>query len=299
MVGLTPAVLRYAAFSVDGAGGNPAGVVLDARGLDAAAMLTIAADVGYSETAFVFPREGEPNVYDVRFFSSRAEVPFCGHATIVAAIALVERTPAAELIFHTPAGFVSVLVGREANGELEAELSSVAPRVEAPPAGLVEEALAALRWRAADLDPDYPPMLANAGSQHLVLVVRKHERLRTLDYDYDALAAVMETHGLITLQLVWPKSRRRYHARNPFPPGNVVEDPATGAAAAAFGGYLRALGKVGDVASFTIVQGVEMGRPSQLRVRLLKGEPGVRVRGAASPISAEESESAKLVRRPT
>ena len=101
-------ILRYAAFTRDGEGGNPAGVVLDASGLDASQMLAIAAEVGYSESAFLMPRADEPNVYDVRYFSPLDEVPFCGHATIASAIALVERSPADELIFHTPVGFVSV-----------------------------------------------------------------------------------------------------------------------------------------------------------------------------------------------
>ena len=100
-------VLRYAAFTLDGEGGNPAGVVLEADGLDEEQMQRIAAEVDYSETAFLTPRTDEPNVYDVRYFSPEQEVPFCGHATIAAAVALAEREPAAEMIFHTPAGLVT------------------------------------------------------------------------------------------------------------------------------------------------------------------------------------------------
>ena len=64
----------------------------------------------------------------------------------------------------------------------------------------------------------------------------------------------------------------------------MVEDAATGAAAAAFGGYLRELGKIGRTAKFTILQGIEMGRPSRIEVSVIEGEPGVRVRGTATPI---------------
>ena len=102
-----------------------------------------------------------------------------------------------------------------------------------------------------------------------------------------ARAEIMAEHALVTLQLVWPKSKRKYYARNPFPPGGVVEDPATGAAAAAFGGYLRDLGLIGHTASFTIRQGAEMGRPSLIEVSVMEGEPGVRVRGLASLIEAD------------
>ncbi len=277
-------VLRYAAFTLDGEGGNPAGVVLDAAALDDAEMQRIAADVGYSETAFLCPRPDEPNVYDVRYFAPTQEVPFCGHATLASAVALAEREPAAEMVFHTPAGLVTINTA-ESRAGIVAELTSVAPRVVEPPDGLVDRCLQALHWSAEDLDPHYPPRLANAGAEHLVLVVRTHQRLLELDYDFDALAEIMSEHALVTLQLVWPKSRRKYYARNPFPPGGVVEDPATGAAAAAFGGYLRDLGLIGHTAAFTIRQGAEMGRPSLIEVSVLEGEPGVRVRGFASSLS--------------
>src|ERR1700759_4758059 len=95
-------ILRYAAFTTDPAGGNPAGVVLDATGLDDARMLTIAADLGYSETAFVTKRDGNSAV--LRYFSPLAEVPFCGHATVATAVALGEG----EHLFRTNAGDVPV-----------------------------------------------------------------------------------------------------------------------------------------------------------------------------------------------
>jgi PhzF family phenazine biosynthesis protein len=279
-------VLRYAAFTVDGQGGNPAGVVLDARGLVGTDMQAIAADVGYSETAFLVARPDEPNVYDVRYFSPKREVPFCGHATVASAVALVELSPAAELIFHTPAGFVSITTFQKDGGDLVAEMTSVAPRVSKPEPDLVSAVLRALRWSPEDLDPAYPVMLANAGSEHLVLVTRSRERLADLDYDFDALAQLMRYHELITVQLVWPESKKRYHSRNPFAGSGVVEDPATGAAAAAFGGYLRELGMIEETASFKIIQGVDMGRTSEIDVSVIGGEPGVRVSGTAHRIES-------------
>ena len=190
-------VLRYAAFTVDGEGGNPAGVVLDARGLDDEHMLSIAADVGYSETAFLLPRSDEPNVFDVRYFSPLAEVPFCGHATIASAVAIVERKPADDLIFHTQVGFVSINTKTTDRG-LVAELTSVAPRVEDADPALVDGVLAALHWSRDDLDPDFPIKVANAGATHLILVTKTRERLAALDYDFDALQALMTEHDLIT-----------------------------------------------------------------------------------------------------
>jgi PhzF family phenazine biosynthesis protein len=77
---------------------------------------------------FLMARPEESNVFNVRYFSPKREVPFCGHATIAAAVALAERSPAAELIFHTPAGFVSITTSQNDRGETVAELTSVAPR---------------------------------------------------------------------------------------------------------------------------------------------------------------------------
>ena len=257
---------------------------MDARELDAVEMQAIAAEVGYSETAFLVGRPREPNVYDIRYFAPLQEVPFCGHATIASAVALVERSSADVLIFHTPAGFVSVATFNNDNGEIVAEMTSVAPRMAMPDPELVSAVLQALRWSADDLYPDYPVLLANAGSEHLVLVAKTRNRLADLDYDFDALAKLMRDHGLITVQLVWPESKERYHARNPFAGSGVVEDPATGASAAAFGGYLRALGMIEEQASFKIIQGVDMGLPSEINVSVIGGEPGVRVSGTANRI---------------
>ena len=80
-------VLRYAAFTDQGSGGNPVGVLLDAAGVDDGVRLAVAAQVGYFETAFV-EAEGGRGQYRVRYFSPQAEVAFCAHATIAAAVAI-------------------------------------------------------------------------------------------------------------------------------------------------------------------------------------------------------------------
>ncbi|MGD9485655.1 PhzF family phenazine biosynthesis isomerase [Streptomyces sp. TRM70308] len=287
-------VLRYTAFSATPDGGNPAGVVLDAAGMDPAAMLAVAAEVGYSETAFLTPppehpgAPGEPTApegrhFAVRYFSPLAEVPFCGHATVAAAVALAERAGPGELVFSTPVGAVPVTVARTASGELRATLSSVPATTEAIAAPDVAEALAALDWRPEELDPALPPRVAFAGARHLVLAAATRERLAALEYDVERLKALMLRRDLTTLQLTWRDAGDAtvFHVRDPFPVGGVVEDPATGAAAAALGGYLRELGLVPDTASLTLHQGVDMGRPAVLAVELRQGDPRVHVSGTA------------------
>lgn len=275
--------LRYSAFTLDGRGGNPAGVVLDAADLDDAQMQTTAAELGYSETAFLTARHDEPNVYDVRYFAPLQEVPFCGHATIASAVALAEREPADEMIFHTPAGLVTINTETDDRG-VTAELTSVTPHIDPPPEGLVDAVLDTLAWTRADLDEHYPPALADAGAQHLLLVTHSRGRLARLTYDFDVLAAIMREQGLVTVAMLWQETRKNWFARNAFAGSGVVEDPATGAAAAAFGGYLRQLGKIGRLgkrSSFTITQGSDMGRPSLIEVSVIGGEPGIRVKGTA------------------
>ncbi|WUH97642.1 PhzF family phenazine biosynthesis protein [Spirillospora sp. NBC_00431] len=293
MTDLSSDVLHYTAFATDPAGGNPAGVVLDASGLDDASMLAIAADLGYSETAFAtappdgLGQPGEPGrAFTLRYFSPKAEVPFCGHATVAAAVALAERIGPGALTFATQSGTVPVEVA-ETDGVLRATLTSVEPRVEE--AAELAQALDRLKWSKDELDPALPPRVAYAGARHLILAAATRERLADLDYDFDRLAEYMTKHDLTTVQLVWRASRHVFHVRDPFPVGGVVEDPATGAAAAAFGAYLRELGEVASAATLTLHQGEDMGRPGLLTVELRDGDPRVRVSGAAVKIPGRDA----------
>ncbi|MEU1780735.1 PhzF family phenazine biosynthesis isomerase [Streptomyces abikoensis] len=278
-------ILRYTAFSSDPSCGNPAGVVLDASALDDSARLAIAAELGYSETAFLTaPPEGlgEPGrAFTLRFFSPLAEVSFCGHATVATAVALAERRGPGEFVFATPVGTVPV----EVDEQLRATLTSVDPHTEEVPAPALTEALSALNWQPADLDPTFPIRIAYAGARHLILAAATRERLSDLDYDFDRLAALMRAHDLTTVQLVWRESEKVFHVRDPFPVGGVVEDPATGAAAAALGAYLREHGLVGAAARLTLHQGADMGRPGLLGVELREGDRRVRVSGTATRIA--------------
>jgi PhzF family phenazine biosynthesis protein len=273
-------ILRYAAFTTDPTTGNPAGVVLDANGLSDTDMQQIAKEVGYSETAFAV--EVVDRRFRLRYFSPLAEVPFCGHATIATAVAMAERTGTGELLFETQAG--DVPINTETRTTIVASLTSVPTRSRPATDDELAPALAALRWPAEDLDPNWPPHVAFAGNDHLVLAAATRARLADLDYDFPALQALMRERGWTTAQLFWPENDHVVHARDPFPVGGVVEDPATGAAAAAFGGYLRAVGKVREPRHLTILQGEDMGRRSELEVDVDPTDPRVTVTGAATRI---------------
>ncbi|MFF8848304.1 PhzF family phenazine biosynthesis protein [Streptomyces sp. NPDC015127] len=283
-------ILHYTAFSDDPNGGNPAGVVIDSSSLHDADMLVLAARLGYSETAFLSDPPIEladvpGRVFTIRYFSPKIEVPFCGHATVAASIAIAERIGPGHLTFATKAGIVPVTVA-EMEGALRATLTSVPARVYTAAAADINEALSALDWTAEELDPALPPRIAFAGARHLVLSARTRVRLATLSYDFNRLASVMQKLNVVTVHLVWRETPTTFHVRNPFPVGGVVEDPATGAAAAAFGAYARELALVPEESELTLHQGHDMGRPSLLTVTLKAGDSRVQVTGSGSRIPA-------------
>lgn len=279
---MTPDVLRYAAFTEEGRGGNPAGVVVDAASLDDAQMLAAAADVGYSETAFVVGGNGSGS-HDLRFFSPVAEVAFCGHATIATAVALAERDGPGVLELTTQAGPVTVTTTSTPAG-IAATLTSVPTRTRPASEDAVARTLDAFGWHLGDLDPAYPVHVAFAGVEHLVIAAGRLDLLAALDYDYPKLDQLMKGEGWTTVHAFFAESPVQFQVRNAFPPGGVVEDPATGAAAAAFGGYLRTLGLVQPPVQVTILQGHHMGAPSRLLVDLAEGTDQVSVTGHATRI---------------
>ncbi|HEX8080439.1 MAG TPA: PhzF family phenazine biosynthesis isomerase [Jatrophihabitans sp.] len=280
------AVLRLSAFALDGEGGNPAGVVLDARELSEQDMLAVAGDVGYSETVFVI--DGPPVAgrrhYAVRYFSPLAEVPFCGHATVALGAALGSALGAGDLALDTAAGPVSLSTGQHPSGRWWTRLTSIAARQQPVDPAALRQALDCFDWSPDVLDPGLPPVLSYAGAWHLILGLAERRTLETMSYDFAALQGLCAEQGWTTVSLVFQLSPVEHLARNPFPAGGVVEDPATGAAAAAYGSYLAALGVVRPPARLRIEQGAQIGRPSELIVELQAGVASVAVTGTVISI---------------
>lgn len=278
---MSPAILRYTAFSADPDGGNPAGVVLAAGDLEPNRMQQIAADLGYSESAFLTGPIGTGRPIRIRYFAPEGEVDFCGHATIATAAAISEHLGPGEWEFTTNVGAVRAS-GTVIDGVAHGALDS-------PPTGALEFGdgeldllLAALGWAPGVLHPDFVPAIGTAGNLHPVLVLKDLDRLAALAYDFDTLQRLCRDRGWVTVQLITPTGTATWQARDPFPWGGVVEDPATGSAAAAFTGYLRARGRLQTGDRLSIAQGVEMGRPSTIEVLALADR--ARVSGPAVPI---------------
>ncbi len=270
-------IQKIAAFSDGAAGGNPAGVCIAESFPSDAQMQQIAADVGFSETAFAV-RTGSD--WRVRYFSPQSEVPFCGHATIAlgAALALQHGDGVFPLVLNA----ARITVDGQRQGSLVAAALQSPPTRSAPaPAALVSASLALFGYTHADLDPRIAPALAHAGADHLVLALRSRAALAAMHYALPAGQALMRDAGLVTILLGWAETAQRFHTRNPFASGGVYEDPATGAATAALAGYLR------DMAwphggAIDVVQGEDMGIRSLLHADIAPQiGSGIRVSGTA------------------
>jgi len=165
-----------------------------------------------------------------------------------------------------------------------ATLSSPPTKSQAIREDELSEVLSLFELSQVDLDARLPPARIHGGADHIVLPLKDRSQLANMSYDLDQGRDVMRRHELVTVMLVYIEADQTFVARNAFASGGVLEDPATGAAAAAFGGYLRDQdwphgGK------FTIRQGEDMGHPSLIEVEL-NDTPGapVRVSGGAKII---------------
>ncbi|MCV4281825.1 PhzF family phenazine biosynthesis protein [Pseudomonas capsici] len=274
---MTTEILKLAAFSDGNQGGNPAGVWIGDALPDENTMQRIAAEVGFSETAFAAPLD---DGWRVRYFSPLAEVPFCGHATIALGAALAGQQ--GDGLFRLTLNQAQITVEGHARGELtSAALQSPPTHSKAISPQLLEEALALFGYQHSDLDERISPAAINGGAGHLVLALNSRSTLKAMQYDQEAGRQLMVREGWATIVLVFAESEQFFHTRNPFAFGGVYEDPATGAATAALAGYLRDIGwPHGGV--IDILQGEDMGSPSRLRAEIPEQTgSSIRVSGVA------------------
>jgi PhzF family phenazine biosynthesis protein len=256
-------LLRIAAFSANGVGGNPAGIYLCDEFPADEEMQSIAKQVGYSETAFAFAKG---DYWRVRYFSPESEVPFCGHATIALGVALTKANGPGTYQLELNDSNISV-EGFNNHDSYSAALQSPPTRSNSADAQDVKEALQLFNYSESDLDTNLPPARANAGAEHLIIALNSREKLKAMDYDLAAGKRFMLEHNLVTIMFVFVESEQTFHSRNAFASGGVLEDPATGAASAAFAGYLCDINwpHGGEI---TIMQGQDMGAPSIIKVNL-------------------------------
>jgi PhzF family phenazine biosynthesis protein len=267
-------IQRISSFSQNGTGGNPAGVVIAETLPKSAQMQKIAADVGYSETAFAMPHE---DGFKVRYFAPTMEVPFCGHATIALGAALGAKF--GEGTYPLYLSQTNITVDAMPDGDAwGAQLTSPNTSQSAMCDAELSALLGLFGWSRDNLS-SIPPTFANGGADHALLFLKDRETLANMQYDFGDGLALMQQLGLVTINCLFREAADLFHSRNAFASGGVVEDPATGAAAAALAGYLRDQGI--HNAPFTVLQGVDMDAPSRLNVTPLstKGD-GILVAGS-------------------
>ncbi len=271
----------YDVFTATRLEGNPLAVVFDCEDLTAEAMQRIAAEFNLSETAFILPAEDELHAARVRIFTPRFEMPFAGHPTVGSAIALAETRglgngEAAILVLEENIGPVRCAVRGDASGARFAEFDL--PQL---PEAVLLKADGALLAAALGLDPhdigfeNHRPGGWSGGVPYVTIPVSglaAAARAR-LDTGLWSQIAPIRPNGVPASAYVYCRETIghdcAFHARMFVGGAPTYEDPATGSAAAAFAGQVNAFDQPLDGAqAFWIEQGIEMGRPSRIRLEL-------------------------------
>ncbi len=274
-------------------GGNPLAVFPDGGALGEEQMQEIAREFNLSETVFVLPPEDVAHSRRLRIFTPMNELPFAGHPTVGTAhvLATLGAIPLTgdetRIVFEEGVGPVPVVI-RSSNGlPVFCQLAAAKmPEVGPPPPGRTSLA-DLLSLEASDiLGGMNAPQALSCGVPFLLVPVKDRSAVRR--------ARVRLDHWEATLKPFWAPDimvfsrdpeNPDYHVRaRVFVPGmGIAEDPATGSAATALGGYLAARDTAADgTLRWTVEQGYEMGRPSVLEIEVDKtgGEvTGIRVGG--------------------
>jgi trans-2,3-dihydro-3-hydroxyanthranilate isomerase len=264
-------------FTAAAFGGNPLAVVLDAEGLQASQMQSIAAEFNYSETTFVLPPREKGHAAHVRIFTPRTEIAFAGHPTVGTAVVLAREleaqgaSPQSELVLEEGAGRVPVRLMRSGGMVTGAEFQ--APRaLELGPRVSPEDAAACLSLSAVDLCPDVAPQVLSVGLPFLVVAVASPEALRKAKPSVAAHERVLPPIGTdAVFAYARGAAAEELDARMFSPLDSIPEDPATGSAAAATLAFLAAQRPGRDAeTAWRITQGADMGRPSLILGRTVK-----------------------------
>ena len=271
-------IFQVDAFTATRFTGNPAIVVLDADGQNEATLSAVAREFSHAEVAFVFAADAADHDVRLRFFNSRKEAPFMGHATVAAHTVLLALGRRTLGICRQQCGVgiveVSAQVEQRASGtESVIEFRQTAPELEAPlPFKTTLRVAEALKLPATQLHDVMPARIARKGSSRLLVPIADHRHLEQLAPNFDTLMVLgseLNTEGFFLFAVnrdsdeIWTESRM-------FCPAlGIPEDPASGNAHAMLAAYLWDLGQFGKKSTtFIGRQGYQMKRPAQIRVRL-------------------------------
>ena len=268
--------LRYVivdVFTATALEGNPLAVFTGGDGLDDTTMQALARETNLSETTFL-QRAQDGGTARLRIFTPREELPFAGHPIIGSAWVIARATPIHTIGFETGMGMIPVDIEREGGTLVGARMTQPDPLI--GPADVDADALG----RALGVPLTGEPVRAANGITHLLCPVADVSAA-TPDH------STLEQYGVHTVYLwapVGPDGLMRTRMFSPL--DGIFEDPATGSAAGALGAHLLATGVVAPGRT-TMLQGVEMQRPSYIEVDVAPGEPP-RVGGSCKVVARGE-----------
>ena len=258
-------------------GGNPAGVVL----LDSDTfpeerlMLQIAAELRYSETAFILRHS--VNEFTLRYFTPKAEVDLCGHATIASFFMLHQKGLASgQCLCHTKAGDLHIEVSEKVMMQM------AQPRIVAT-IGETQEIYRALNVN--DYRPTMPVQVVYAGLPDIMILLPDVDTLQSLQPDMQAIADITKKYEAVSFH-VFAFSDDGYtaHVRDFAPLYDIPEESATGTANASLTYYLQQCGCLGNEAECAFIQGEAMGRPSVVATRI-QADGNIFVGGTAAIVA--------------
>ncbi len=275
--------------------GNPATVVLDADAQSDALLQSVAREFSHAEVAFVSAAGAADHDVRLRFFNARKEAPFVGHATIAAhavLLAVGRRTPGVWRQ-HSGTGIIPVSAHRQ-DSQIMVEFRQAAPELEVPlPLKTTLRVAEALRLPATHLHELMPARVARRGSTRLLVPVARREHLNEIAPNFETLLSLgseLGADGFFVFALDESTAAVSTESRMFCPALGIAEDPVSGNAHAMLAAYLWDLGAFDDKpADFLGVQGRQMGRPGEVRVRLdvLNGEMEAAHIGGAAIIVSE------------
>ena len=255
------------AFTDQPFGGNPAGVVL----LDSQTfpqedlMLKIATELRYSETAFI--RRHSANEFTIRYFTPKAEVELCGHATIASFFLLHQKGLAqGQCLCHTLAGDLNIEAGKKVMMQM------AKPRIVATISD-TEEIYNAI-GRPLSLNSklstlNFPTQVVYAGLPDIMLPLPDVDTLQSLQPDMEAITAITKRYEAVSIHpFAFSSDGFTAHVRDFAPQYGVPEESATGTANASLTYYLQQCGHLSSEAECAFIQGEMMGRPSVVATRI-------------------------------
>jgi trans-2,3-dihydro-3-hydroxyanthranilate isomerase len=254
--------------------GNPLAVVLDAEGLDAAAMQTIAREFGHPETVFTLPSTQPGTRARLRIFTPARELPFAGHPTVGTAVLLGLHDGGLAgqvMVLEEAIGPVRCVIERAGTDTAFACFTAPPAPTEAGTAPDDAKITAALNIAPSDVGfARYRPSRWSAGNAFTFVPVTGLAAIRRCRPDPAAFEAAFGAAGMAYVFCAETEvPGRQFHARMFSPGSGIPEDPATGSAAAALPGVIARYALPGDgTHTMLIEQGYEMGRPSLIELTM-------------------------------